>query len=197
MTQLLAYNADEQLRSGLIEAVEEHRRCDQIIKGTYNRVVGNKFHGCAVGCTIDSYNHKRGANLSYGDHSAYEQFGIPQILAHLQDAIFEGLPDDLALDWPARFLKAIRCGADLSRVAPQFSIFVLQDCRPNARPDGQAAIDTVIALHQRQLAGDAPRIDEWSAAASAAASAASSAESAAWSAFTRYADELVRLLEAA
>jgi hypothetical protein len=48
---------------------------------------------------------------------AYErELGIPKVLAHLEDEVFEGLPATIANDWPELFLSAVRPGADLSNV---------------------------------------------------------------------------------
>lgn len=91
----------------------KHRDNDELVKGQYWE--GGK--GCAIGCTIYS-----------GRHEEYEtRFGIPQMLAHLEDRIFEGLPNAKAKEWPIRFMSAIEPGADLSRVGWQFLHWLLTD----------------------------------------------------------------------
>lgn len=63
----------------------------------------------------------KGEYIFDGNFLAYEtRFGIPQVLAHLEDAILDGLPDDLMQEWPVRFMSAVPIGADLSHVGWQF-----------------------------------------------------------------------------
>lgn len=89
---MLAYHNDPSIKTALLAQLEGHRLADQIVKGQY----WQNGKGCAVGCTIHS-----------GNHAEYEtRFGIPQALARLEDMIFEGLPNDLAMVWPGRFTSA-------------------------------------------------------------------------------------------
>jgi hypothetical protein len=53
------------------------------------------------------------------------------MLAHLEDTIFEGLPNAKAQAWPERFLDAIKVGSDLSLVGWQFLHWLLTDARAN------------------------------------------------------------------
>ena len=93
--------------------LKDHYAADEIIKGIY----WEKGKGCAVGCTVHSSNHL-----------AYEiQLGIPQVLAKLEDEIFEGLPNELAKEFPLQFLSAINVGADLLKVWNYFAIWLLTD----------------------------------------------------------------------
>ena len=86
-------------------------------------------------------------------------------LAHIIDGLMYEMPVDKQTVWKERFrdFRDLR-HIFLSQVATRLIISALRDCRPNARPDGQAAIDLVIALYQRQLAGDEPAQAEWDAA---------------------------------
>ncbi len=108
---MLSYHSDVSIKAAFLARVSAHADADEIIKGRYWE--GGK--GCAVGCTI------------HGDtHQDYErELGIPQMLAWLEDVIFEGLPNRLAKTWPERFLTAIRPGRDLSRVGWQFLHWLL------------------------------------------------------------------------
>ena len=59
---------------------------------------------------------------------AYQRlFGIPRVLAVLEDRLFEGLDIGLAKEWPLRFTAAIQEGADLSEVFPKFQRWLLID----------------------------------------------------------------------
>lgn len=81
---LIAFHGDPAIKQTYLDRVEAHRIADQIIQGTgWDE---NSHRGCAVGCTLHDYNH-----LSYET-----ELGIPFVLAHLEDAIFEALPIELA-----------------------------------------------------------------------------------------------------
>jgi hypothetical protein len=55
-----------------------------------------------------------------------ERIGIPRVLAALEDVLFEALRDTERLkNWPLRFGEAIRPGANLSKVWPQFMLWWL------------------------------------------------------------------------
>lgn len=170
-TTLVAYHGKHAEKDALIAQLQAHYDADEIIKGVY----WQRGKGCAVGCTVHS-----------GDHSLYESiYGIPESLAHLEDTLFELLPDARAKEWPLQFARAIAPGADLSRVEWQFKHWLLMT--PEVNPGithslVRDAVETVAELCERAANGDMPCFDEWSAARSAALSAAESAESAAESA---------------
>jgi hypothetical protein len=114
---MLAYHNDPQIKADILAQLALHRAHDELVKGQY----WENGKGCAIGCTI--YSSK---------HVEYEsRFGIPQMLAHLEDAIFEGLPNDKAKEWPERFMGAVRPGADLSCVGWQFLYWLLTDPQIN------------------------------------------------------------------
>src|SRR5215218_9832938 len=84
-----------------LERVRRHREADELVRGTG----WDGYRGCAVGCTLECY-----------DPTKYpELLGVPEVLARLEDWLFENLPED-HLTWPERFLEAIPEGADLSEV---------------------------------------------------------------------------------
>ena len=122
-----AFNNDAQLKSDLIAEVIKHREADAIVKGYYGDMSDNEFKGCAVGCSLHSYAIIKGVVLDTSDHKIYEQFGIPELLAKLEDAIFEGLPSTHNKKWPEQFLSAIPVGADLYTVWLQFAQWLLTD----------------------------------------------------------------------
>ena len=110
---MLAYHNDVAVKDKYVRRVLAHQAADEIEKGFY--WTGGR--GCAVGCTIHGNNHK-----------AYEtELGIPQLLARLEDGIFENLPLQRAKLWPAEFLQAVNVGADLSGIWPKFAIWMLTD----------------------------------------------------------------------
>ena len=112
-TNMEAFHNDPSIKEKYLNRVQEHYQADQIIKGEY----WQNGKGCAVGCTVHSNIHKN-----------YEsELGIPENIAHLQDTIFEGLPNKLAQQFPLQFLSAIKVGADLKNVSNLFTIWVLTD----------------------------------------------------------------------
>ena len=152
----------EETKRIYLDRLAAHRAADEIIQG--QGWDGSK--GCAIGCTLNAY-----------DHEAYErELGVPMVLAHLIDAIHEGLPLSAAKDWPARVLAAVPTQVDLSMVWPRFAIWLLTvEC---ASESGTR----VAALYQRRIDGDEPTDQQWDAWAAWDARAASAAR-AAWAAW--------------
>ena len=167
-----AFHGDQKIKDNLILQLQKHYESDEIIKGVY----WQHGKGCAVGCTIHSNAHKE-----------YEtQYGIPEALAYLEDTIFENLPDDLAKEWPLKFIKSINVGSDLSRIWPEFAIWLLSDEKYGVlqyaeTEEQKSAIQKVIDLYS--ITDRSTSIEEWKTAARAAARAAAwDVEGAAWAA---------------
>ena len=178
---MLAYYNDPKIKNDILSQLADHASADQIVKGQYWK----NGKGCAVGCTIHSGNH-----MDYED-----RFGIPVMLARLEDRIFEGLPNEAAMKWPTRFMSAIEPGADLSLVGWKFQYWLLTDAEVNpginhplVKDSIKQCADVLIPLTKGQpvdqKAANAMNAERSAArsAASAAWSAAESAESAAESA---------------
>jgi len=176
------------LKTALLEQVAEHRRLDMIEKGHYWKGNGAGT-GCAIGCSMHSLMLLSGGDMfksalatNEGQHKELaDQLAIPAQLTHLQDAIFERLPDGLHLDWPGRFYTAIEPGANLSPVWPGVWLRMAEDAEHGliARAGNNQqvidAINGVSALYRRRLAGDEPSREDWRRAAEAAADAARAA----------------------
>lgn len=108
-----AFHGKQEIKDFYLARVRAHRLADELIHGKY----WENGKGCAVGCTIHS-----------NKHAAYEtELGIPQVLAKLEDGIFESLPNGISLTWPERFLETINPGADLQLVWPKFAVWLLID----------------------------------------------------------------------
>jgi hypothetical protein len=158
-TPLLAFHGNPKIKAKYLNRVKAHQKADEIVKGQY----WQDGKGCAVGCTIHSSNHR-----------AYEtELGIPLALARLEDSIFEGLPNELAKEWPSKFLSAIELGADLSFVWPKFALWLLTDpqngvLRHAKERSTKGAIQQVAELYIRWLNDDKPIGVGWEAAANAA-----------------------------
>jgi hypothetical protein len=135
---MLSYHSDAAVKARYLSRVVAHAAADEITKGQYWE--GGK--GCAVGCTIHG-----------SSHEDYErELGIPQMLAWLEDVIFEGLPNRLAKTWPERFLSSISPGRDLSRVGWQFLHWLLTESglgefdHPFVRDAVRQCADTLTSL---------------------------------------------------
>ena len=125
------------------------------------RATGEDGKGCAVWCTLDAYSHER-----------YPiELGIPEVLAYLEDRLFEGMPVANAMEWPAKFLAAVKVGADLSGVWPRFAYWLLTEELPDVGDATRVAIDGTADLHAAQIEGLEVPLGEWNAAADAAYSA--------------------------
>jgi len=173
---MIAYHNDPKIKNDILQVLQSHYDADEFVKGHY----WQNGKGCAVGCTVHC-----------GDHSLYEShFGIPEALAHLEDCIFEGLPNRHAKEWPLQFMSAIPVGADLSRVQWQFLYWLMTTKEANPGIDhpivskavaGCAELMRILADEKNKWSAMSAMSAE-SAAESAAWSAESAAESAAWSA---------------
>jgi len=144
---LRAFHDSAELKQHYLDRVRRHREADNLVQGTG----WENGRGCAVGCVLEAY-----------DHSRYpSELGIPRVLAHLEDRLFERLPRAEAMTWPERFLGAIRPGADLAPVWPRFACWLLEVELAKWRTP---ASDHVCALLRRSAVGDEPTEAEWIAA---------------------------------
>ena len=186
---MLTYKNDPKFKEQFTPIVTQHRKDDMVLQGTYGTQNGH-WKGCAVACSLRSLDILNGKEpkTEYTSHSRFEKDGLwPEWLAHLEDRIFEGLPQEEALLWPEKVAKAVPVGVDLTRVKWQFSAFLLKeniervlslDISDTLKEQVVSAIRQVLAVHTSAI-----RTGEWDeSAASAAWSAASAAWSAAWSA---------------
>lgn len=176
---MFAYHNDPAIKTRILRQLRQHAADDEIIKGSY----WQDGKGCAVGCTIHS-----------GKHVEYEtRFGIPQVLACLEDTIFEGLPNTDAKKWPLRFMGAIKTGSDLKLVSWKFLHWMLTDEKVNPginHPLVAAAVkqcaDVIWVLACGGTLTAASAASAWSAAASA--------ESAASKTYVCMSEKLIELL---
>lgn len=105
---MLSFHGDPAIKKKYVDRVLAHQAADSIIQGTG----WENGKGCAVGCTLENYDRKR-----------YPiELGLPEWLAYLEDRIFECLPKEEALLWPAKFLEAVPIGVDVEIVMHQLAI---------------------------------------------------------------------------
>ena len=181
MTDYLSFHADAAIKAKYLARVERHIAADELIRG-----VGWDGHrGCAVGCTLEDYDHTRYPS----------ELGLPEWLGRLEDTLFEGMSETKSRTWPRDFLAAIPEGVSGDRftheVEAPFLIFVLEGVRSTFDavkfPDVAAAVERSIACWKRADIGS----PEWKKEAAAEAAAWARAE-----AYDRYADKLLESLTA-
>ena len=130
---LSAFNTPERIsKEELLESLRNHRDLDRFVQrhGYWWRGVG-----CAIGCSIVDFHE----SLSIDDdlpqdlepiqyHTMYESlFGISRHVASIQDALFEGLPSEIAHDFPIRFVESVNIGANLNDICLQFMQWLTKD----------------------------------------------------------------------
>ncbi|MFZ0270956.1 MAG: hypothetical protein WAL34_03815 [Acidobacteriaceae bacterium] len=102
-------------------------------------------------------------------HAIQSDLGIPGRLAHLLYTLQHYLPDEAAEEWFTRFFSSITPGADLTRVADHFVLWILtnpEGPRRKASSSDTERFDFAAQLYDRRLSGDEPRREEWDQAAS-------------------------------
>ena len=195
---LTTYHGDPKVKASLLRRISAHEKADRLTQGTYGSMSGY-WRGCAVSCSLATPSGRfDGEIVTKGLHAEYpKHLGLPVWLAHLEDRIFEGLPQEEAMQWPRRFAEAIPVGVSLDGLADELAVARLrEECLPlsgtwleSIRAEVVAAIEQVIAALEgkgdRSAAGSAAE-SAWAAAESAwsAGSAAESARSAARSAWS-------------
>ncbi len=178
---MLSYHSDPELKAARILRMQAHIDADELIRG----VGFENGRGCAVGCTLNSY-----------DHKAFEtELGIPEWMAELLDELHENTSEEV---WPTlaiKFLKTVPVGKDLEPIKHQLSIFIQKrnldrvlalGIPSELKEQVASAIRQVIEAHEIELAGGIADFEAAESAAEAAArlanSAARLANSADWSA---------------
>ena len=180
---MITFNNDIKIKEAAITEAKLHIEQDRLIKGDYYRNGTEEWRGCSVGCFTKNNNG--------GHEELSEKWGVDIRLIHLQDRLFESLPEPEHKEWHLHLVEAIPVGVDSSKALPEFYIRMLT--RSLSRiDDGQeawklavkSAIEQTIEAHRGNGSLESARSaarSAWSAAESAG-SAAESAGSAAWSA---------------
>jgi len=166
---------DQSGKGDLIAKLEAHAKADAFVQRTYF----DHGKGCAVGCTLVDY------GVDPSDHAQYEKlFGVPEVLARIEDCIFEGLRIEDAKEWALRFANAIPPKTDLIGVYPKFQQFILVDPENGVIRFSETDEQRQVIQDCAALFNDYPNIDREQAkavkdAAAAAAAAAAYAAAAA------------------
>lgn len=157
ITPMTAWQTRE--RDVVLARLARHRAADQIVQGTgYD---GSR--GCAVGCSLDKYDHAEYARVIIGNDAR----GTGLQLAKLIDRLHERMPLEDAVQWPARVCDALSQSADTTHALSRWFVWLLGDELAPHDKRGQCA--KVAALYSRRLSGDEPSVQQWRAAAYAAA----------------------------
>ena len=163
-------------KAELISVLEAHAKADNFTKGIY----WEEGKGCAVGCSLESFSDDP------SNHFEYERvFGIPKIIARLEDGIFEGLSNEYSKWWPLAFASAITEGSDLSMIWPKFCVWLLSDkehgvIRHAKTKQSKKSVLDVADLYKRKINGENIDENEFLATRKSAAAAAYSASDAAY-----------------
>lgn len=144
MSKLLSFHGSQAVKDKYLARVKAHMAADHLVRG----VGWQGGIGCAVGCTLEAY-----------DHSRYPiELGLPEWLARLEDACFEGMPLENSRTWPLRFLQAIPVGVDTEPVRNRLAIRrltrLLGITHVAANKTVSDAIRSVLSCHERKLRGE-------------------------------------------
>ena len=186
--------------------LETHYQADEIIKGVY----WEDGKGCAVGCMTESHEPY--------NVPLWDDLGVGLFLPRLCDVIFEGLPNDVAKEWPLRFWSAIESakGKDLGLIHWKFLHWILDAqlkefhhheivgkvitdvCKGiMALSNGEQWLAAQAAVDAAADAATNAATNAAYAATNAANAATNAAHAAAYAAaYKRQADKLIELIEA-
>ena len=161
------------------EMARRHRADDMLVTNTFKTVDGQSR---SIGC----FCHDHG--LKPNDFSGLAKITkYPESAHHLQEVIFEGLPEAERADWHVAFAEKAETVTDWQAVIDKTVLASLRIAELHDTSTGKVA-SAVIDLYERQLSGDNPSEAEWNAADAAAwaaaAAAADAADAAAWAART-------------
>ena len=158
----------------IIKIAKEHRAADRFIQGQWlNGKVKGKYSGCFMGCMTQE-------DSSDSLNQASEEFDIPLWLVHVAEKIFEGLPQEEAVEFPVQLLEAQPCRLNSDKAYKKFMYTMLMDKDMGQITFTKKGTDQYKAIKQCAALFLMDEIDE--SAAESAAESARSAESAVWSA---------------
>jgi hypothetical protein len=195
-TNVLSYHNDPAIKTFHVAQAKHHLAADMLVAGIYGDHVDGTFYGCSIGCMAHDIDpnarYRSDEHKTVADHA-----GWPLWLVHLNDAIFEGLPDGARNTFHVQLREAIPVGVNLGPVLHQLAMRRMDRLiagqqaylgRHGAAIDAGTAqtidaIRQVRKCHEAEIAG---HDCDWAAAEKLADSAADAAEEAlrseAWSA---------------
>jgi hypothetical protein len=138
---------NQQQKDEWLAKMRDHQYHDRFAQGEWLQSDG--VRGCFYGCAMRTH-----VNVL---ERAAEAMGLPLWFVKLTEAIFEGLPEDLALRFPVEVLEAIPVDTDLTPVEHSMAIArlsILAERYPQAR----AVFNDVIERHKNW---EATTEDRW------------------------------------
>jgi hypothetical protein len=166
------FNGDAALAAKTVAEMKAHRAADRLTKGQY----WEAGRGCAIGCLVQSSSHGDAAALC----------NAPAQIMGLVDCIFEGLPWPANLDWPVKFLVALKANLnkDISLLWARLALELAgHPVHGYEQYNQDPAVLAVPPLYEEWVAtGVRPDDDRWRAAARAAYAAGDAAYAAAYAA---------------
>jgi hypothetical protein len=138
-----AYHGNPALKEDLLARVAAHAAANEITKRDGYTRRPSPFH--APGAT----SWGRDSDAPYV--AMEEQWGIPQMLAQLEDVIYQGIPYGDAKAWPWRFAESVPIGVDLSRVCWRYLHGILTEAVANIPPG-------IVLLGVREAVGQCAEI---------------------------------------
>src|SRR5689334_2362726 len=115
----LSYKNDPQIKDDLIARMDKHIELDELLQ----KATGDNGKGCTVWCALNNGNIRHG----YSHESFPSVLGLPEWLARLHDALFEGMNEEDAKEFSSQWPKAIPVGVNLEPVKWKFSAFLMKE----------------------------------------------------------------------
>jgi len=152
--ETLTYHNDKELKQGFVRETIHHAKHDQYERGGYHisgEPLTDSFRGCSAACAINSLKKMGRNGIAFNDHAGLaKHLGWPEWLVHLQDFIYEGLPEEESVMWTTRLARAVPVGAattNLNRIKWSLNVFLMEE--NIKRVEG---LDTDSALKRKVLA---------------------------------------------
>ncbi|MGL6339486.1 MAG: hypothetical protein ACRC80_10140 [Waterburya sp.] len=164
-----------------VDLLIKDKEQEKLVKGRYYSKDDQK--GCAVGCSEYALCKLNNIQFENRKHEAMaEMLSIPVELCHLEDKIFENLPNETANQWVIDFSSALPVGKDMTNICRQFNIEILTNkdfgVYQFANKETQAIIDEIVDAIRREITGDIVNKKLWDQLATKAWSAKSTASTA-------------------
>ena len=150
------------IKESFLEMAKRHKAGDMLGQG--------EWQTCSVGCFNRDYGNAINDFAALADSTGYEEW-----THHIQEAVFEGLPNEDAINWHVQFAEKMETVKDFDAFYNSFMVGVLEIALPH---DKHGVVQPVIDLH-KNFGNATP--DDWKEVAEAARDAA--AKEAAWEAW--------------
>lgn len=144
------------IKESFLEMAKRHQVGDILAQG--------EWETCSVGCFNLDYGNDPCDFAALARKSGYEEW-----THHVQEAVFEGLPEDDAINWHVQFAEKMLTVKDFDSFYHSFMVGVLEVALPH---DNYNVVQPVIDLH-KDYENATP--DDWNDASKAAYAASSAA----------------------